>query len=192
MNKDVIIGFLAFLVIVGLLLWVFSAISHEILFGVLVGLVPSGILFYQERQKAKMEYRNWLLRNKEACLIELVDTFISGLYDKKSSEEKKAEKIMKKLQMIQSSLLIWGSPSLIGAWNELQTSIGTSKSDEETMRHSEKFFRVIRKELDHDDSDLAPGEIWATILKSDEKQKVLDACKGEIYETGDYGKKQGK
>lgn len=184
MKTQTFIGFAVFLVIAALVVWFFIATELDILLGVLVGLVPSAILLYQERQKAKREDRNWLLRNKEACLIEMVDAIISGISDKKGTKEERAARMVERLQMLRSPLLIWGSPSFISAWNQFQrTSHGGDPS--EIFKASERLFRAIRKELEHDDSDLVPGEVLATILRLEDKGIALDACRGENYEEND-------
>ncbi|MDD9868773.1 MAG: hypothetical protein OXU50_02600 [Gammaproteobacteria bacterium] len=186
MNKDTIISFVTFLIIVaivGSLFWFFSSVPHEILVGIFVGLVPSGILWHLQIRKEKREHRNWLLRNKEAYLTELVDILISSLHDEKGSEEEKVLKIRNKLKHFLPALLVWGTPPMLRAWNDLQNSRAKGgESEEDFIKGGERFFRTIRKELGHDDSALKPGELWATLIRSEEKQKVLDACKDEVYE----------
>ena len=48
------------------------------------------------------------------------------------------------------------------------------------IKAGERFLRAIRKELGHNDSSMSPGEVLATMLKPEDKQAALDACKGEV------------
>ena len=161
-------------------LLVFSNVSHEILLGLFVGLTPSVILWYSQKNKEEKEHKNWLLRNKEAFLIDFMDIFISLSQDKTSNAKQKEEIVLKRMHHIQLALLVWGSSAMFRAYEELLKATGEDFASK--TRSGERFFRIIRNELGHDDSALAPGAVWAHLLKSENKQQALDACKGEIYE----------
>ncbi len=182
MKKQFFISSIVFVGFIFFLFWFFSKVSHEILLGLFAGLTPSGVLWYLQNRKDEKEHHNWLLRNKEAYLTEMVDVFISLLHDKKSSAEKKAEKLEKRLLRLQPALFVWGTPVVIHAWNQMQLNIKDSNDLDNVIRNGERFFRSIRKELGHDDSLLKPGELWAALLRPGDKQRALDACKGETYE----------
>ena len=181
MNKKTIaFSFILIVGITGLLFWFFSKVSHEILLGLFAGLVPSLVILHIQNRKNQVEHHNWLLRNKEAFLTEIVDIFISPLHDEKGSEKAKNDKILKRLNRFLPALFVWGSPSIFRAWSELIQSTDPD-SLEDSIKKYERFFRAIRKELGYDDSSLAPGEVSAILLKLEDKQKALDACKDEIY-----------
>ena len=181
MKKDIFLGIVSLLVIIVLIWLLFSTVSQEILLGLFVGLTPSIVLYYLHIRKEERDRHDWLLRNKNAYLTEIVDILVSSGYNKEGSEEKKTATLLKRFEHLRPALLVWGAPSVLHAWNELQQISHDTDSVESIIRKSERFFRVIRKELKHDDSKLAPGMVWATLLKPEEKQKSLDACKGEVY-----------
>ncbi len=139
------------------------------------GSFPSLIYWSAQRRKEKQERENWILRDKKAYLIELVSIFDSFIQDK-GSDEAKQRKLLKRFKSFRPALLIWGSPPVIKVWNEQKDISGDSM---EGIRQAEKLFRAIRKELDHDDSQLPPGAIVATLVKPEEKKKVYEACKDE-------------
>ena len=170
----ILVGIIIFLIF---LFWFFTS---EVLLAFIAGASPTVVLVYLQNRKENKEHRNWLLRNKKACLAEIVDIFMSLLQDKESNEKRKSAKLFQRIQYLQPALLVWGSPSTLRAWNEMQ-EISSDGDSENAIRRAEKFFRVIRKELGHSDSSLKPGEVLATILKPEEKKKALDVCKGEVY-----------
>lgn len=182
MIKQQVIGILALLIILGFLALLIRLLSTEVLLAFIAGAMPSVVLLYLQNRKEKKDDYNWLLRNKEACLAEIVDIFISLANDQQSSEEQKNKLLLQRVKRLQPALFVWGSPQVLRAWNELQEIPSDGETLENTIRRGEKFFRAIRKALGHDDSFLKPGELWATLLKSEEKQTALDACKNEVYD----------
>ena len=182
MNKHLIIGFVGLIGIISFIIFLFWFFTPEVLLAFIAGATPSVILLYLQNRKEEKEHHNWLLRNKEACLAEIADIFVSSIYDERSSEQERNKKVLERLKRLKPALFVWGSPSILRAWNEMQEMSAVDESLENGIRRGEKFFRTIRKELGHDDSSLEPGELWASLLKAEEKQKALDACKGEVYE----------
>ena len=180
MKKQIFFGFLFLAFVLGVLFWFFSNVSHEILLGLFVGLTPSVILWYSQKNKEEKEHKNWLLRNKEAFLIDFMDIFISSCQDKTSNAKQKEETALKRMHHIQLALLVWGSSAMFRAYDEFLKVTGEDLAGK--TRTGERFFRIIRNELGHDDSTLAPGAVWGHILKPEDKQQALDICKGEIYE----------
>ena len=180
-KKESVTGFLILAILIFGVVFLLKNISSDIWVG-LMALLSSGVLVYLQKRKEEREHRNWLLRNKEAYLTDIVDLLISSIQDKESSEKVKQAKLLKRLKHLKPALMLWGSPSFIRAWDLMQ-QMPTGVDSETAIATGEKFFRAIRKELEHDDSSLKPGEISATILlKHEDKQIALDACKNEVYE----------
>ena len=182
MKQQVFITSIVFVVLVGIIVFLFWYFTPGNLSAYIAGLMPSVVLWYSQIRKEKSEHHDWLLRNKEACLAEIVDIFISQLQDKESSERAKNAKLLERIKYLQSGLFVWGSPTILHAWNEMQETSVEGISVEEATRRGEKLFRIIRKELGHDDSSLKPGGLWATMLKPEEKEMAFEACRGEVYE----------
>lgn len=182
-NWNIIILTHVCLVFLFFLIW-FNILSVNLLIGVVVGLVPSMIAINQKKKDREEDYSKWLMQNKEACAIELVNTFITAIYtDKELSNQKKQDRMLERLNRVIPALVIWASPSLIRQWEELTTA---PQGDDvaNVTRRGERFIRTVRKDLGNkNDYRLAPGTFWATLVKSDDKQKAYDACKGEKYDS---------
>lgn len=157
---------------------VFRYFQPETLLALIVGLMPSIIFLWTQKNKEKREHANWVLRNREAYLLELVRIFTLFLINK-GSDESKQKKLMKQMEAFRPGLLVWGSPSVLELWNDL---LEVSKNPADGIKKGERMLRTIRKELGQDDSSLTPGAIMATLIKAEERQQVYEVCKGEIYE----------
>ncbi len=180
MKRKTLLGVVIFLAIIIGLVFIFRNVDYQILLGVIVGLIPSGVLWHLQKKKDEKDHRDWLLRNREAYLLEIVDILISSASMKESSEEKKLKNMLDRLKNFNSAILVWGSPSMLRAWNEMQ-QVPVGVGIKQATRNGERFLRKIRKELGHDDSKLKPGEVWATLLIPKDKQGALDACRNEVY-----------
>lgn len=168
----VVFGLFVFVVV-----FIFKYFQPETLLALIVGLMPSIIYIWTQRSSKKREHANWILRDKRAHLLELVSMFSSLLTDK-SSDEIKQRNIAKKLELVRPGFLIWGPPDMIELWNNL---FDDRSDPTENIKKGERMLRIIRKELGHNDSKLPPGAIIATLIKAEEKQKVYEVCKGEVY-----------
>lgn len=154
----------------------------DLLIGLVIGLVPTFITFYQRKKERDEDYRNWLMQNKDACAIELVNSFLTLAFEKSNLTEKRQHQFtVTRIKQLMPAMITWASPQLINQWE--RTASGSHLGDEgETIKQGERLLRTVRKDLGHDDSKLKPGTLWAMLIKPDEKKKVYDACKGENYE----------
>ena len=177
-----ILGIIIILVVIAFIVWWLHASGLDLLVGVIVGLVPSFLLFYQRRQDREENHKNWLLQNKEACAIELVDIFMSSALNvDNKSEQAKQDEMQRRLKILLPAIIVWGKPNLIEAWETMQTqTIGRDIG--EITRQGERFLRAVRESLGHDDKGLRPGAVWAALIKPDEKEIIYKACKGETYD----------
>ena len=181
-NKEIFIGALILVFSMAFIKgvsWFFN-ISPDIWVGLIAGLSPYGVTVYLQKRKEEREHYDWLLRNKEACLTEMVDVIMSLLHDVKKGKKIDEDELLEKFQQLQPAMMLWGEPSVIDAWGSIQQS--SSRGLEEIIRSGERLFRAIRKELGVDDSSLKLGELWAALLKPEDKQTALDACNNEVYE----------
>ena len=117
------------------------------------------------------------MSDKKAYLVEVVHIFSSMLADKRKKKTTNMEELVKKFESLRPALVVWGAPTTIRAWEEIQISDDL----DEMYRKLERFFRAIRKEAGCDDSGLEPGEVTCIFLIEEDKPAVLNACKGETY-----------
>ncbi len=173
-KKSIALG----LVIIAGLVWLFWYLlsnNFNLFAGLMAGLTPSMITIYLQRENQKREHQNWILRNKDAFLIEIIDIYTSLLGPNKKQD------VEKRLRNIQPALLAHGSGGTLKAWEEM-ASLTKGESPDAIIRRGERFFRALRKDLGRDDSKVRAGAVWAIILKPEDRQKAFDACKGEKYD----------
>ena len=170
-------------IIVGFVLMIVWLNRQELnfLLGLVVGLIPTFITIYQRKKERDEDYRNWLMQNKEACAIEIMNTIFDLAFEKSNLSEHKQKKwIEKRIKQLLPAMVVWGSSDLIKQWEKI-ASMSHGGDGVELIKQGELLIRTVRKDLNHNDSDLKPGALWAMMIKSDEKQQAYDACKGETY-----------
>ena len=163
--------------------------GQELLLGLLVGLVPTLITVWQYKQQTKLEHKQWLLRDSNACLLETIDIFVSLLQQgqKKTNSKRQERKLLERFKNLRLALFAHASASTLKAWDTLMVEMvkgslaPTLIREDQIIREGERFFRTIRRDLGHNDSDLQPGELWGALFDEEGKQKALAACKGEDY-----------
>lgn len=173
-----LLGFVILLVAGFTVYWIFREVDHNLLLGLIIGLVPSIITWILQKQRIAHEHQRWLLSDKKAYFVEIVHILSSMLAAGRKKKSMSTEDLVEKFESLRPGLITWGSPSIIRSWRELQKP---SDDLSEMYRKMERFLRVIRKEAGCDDSELKPGEVTSIFLKERDKQTVLDACKKEIY-----------
>ena len=166
-----LIALIAFSLLVGWLLWYLFAEANQLLIGLFAGLLPSIITIIIHINNQKKEHKNWILRNRDAFLIQIIDMVITASHGEDVVDMKKHVK------SIQPALIAYGSKDLLEAWKDmLKMSEETDMS--KMLVRSEKFLRALRKELGHDDSAMPPGYIFTAITKPDGKEEILKHFRG--------------
>ncbi len=173
-----ILWLIPIVILLGLICYLFID-NSQLLLGLIAGLIPSIITILMQRQNQERERQNWLLRNKDAFLIEIIEIFVSQT----DPERKMTNKEMaKRIKNMRPAMIAHGSGDTLEAWAEMTSSSTENMSMEEITKRGERFFRAIRKDLGRDDSNTLPGAVSATLITEEEKQAIFDACKGEKYD----------
>ena len=163
--------------IIGLVYFLFTS-KQDLFIGLLAGLVPTAVTIWQYRKQTKREHEQWLLRNRDAFMIEIINIFVSMLDRKdKTDSEQEQKELLERIRALRPALLAHAPASTLRAYTALQDLSGKN-----TMREGERFFRAIRKDLGHDDSKLKPGEVWGTLLDKEGREEILRSCRGERYD----------
>ncbi|MDA8003190.1 MAG: hypothetical protein MPL62_18045 [Alphaproteobacteria bacterium] len=159
--------------------------NPEILIALVIGLLPSAIVLHVQNRTEKRERHKWLLEKRATVLAGLISAFgkmfKAGRFSTTLAErQQKTLEIQQVLMDNKSDVIAWAPISVIRAWKEMEAFTfdggalnATNKSLMETIESLDKVFRVIRKELDHDDSSLKKGELVGVFL-SDEARKHLE------------------
>lgn len=169
-----VLGMIALAILVGGVILVFNYLKPETFIALIAGLLPAIIFWRLQIRREKKEHHNWLLRNNKAYLIDFVDNLAKTLHSKEKESEKE-KKIFESLKSFTPALVVWGTPDMITAWNELGKN-ELKDANNNSIRMAEQLLRMIRKELGHDDSGLRKGEVMSTFIKGDEKDAIIKAC----------------
>ena len=142
-----------------LIYWLINT-QPQLFAGIIVGLIPSAITVWQYRKQAEQDHQNWLLRDRNACLVEICRLFFSLAHDSRGTngklEGKKLDNLTKQIKKLQPAFLAHASVATLRAWNELQYQVQNQDAKEITRR-GERLFRAIRKNLGQNDKKLLPG-----------------------------------
>ena len=168
-----VLGIIALAILVGGVILFFKYFKPETFIALIAGLLPAIIFWRLQIRREEKEHHNWLLRNKKAYLIDFVDNLSKTLHNK-GTEAEKEKKISESLKSFTPALVVWGTPDMITAWNELGKN--ELKDANNSIRMAEQLLRMIRKELGHDDSGLRKGEVMSIFIKGDEKDAIIKAC----------------
>ena len=182
------IGYVILLIIILFVGWLlrhlFVEINHLLTGG---GLIALASLFFaiwkyrdnkkKEREDKKEEHEEWLLRDKEALLIDLIDIISIILF---KAREHNAGYLQKRMELLLPAFIAHGSKNLLEAWYEFQDMSEVDLSDK--FIQAEKLLRVIRKDLGQDDSETPPGHILMVIVKPGEREELLKHFRDVKYD----------
>ena len=157
------------------LLWLIFAYANQLLIGLLVAVASLSFAIWKYRDDKKKEHQNWLLRNKDAFLIEIINIVIMAAHSKGAID------MEKHIKLIQPALIAHGSKDLLEAWEDMQ-KISEEPNISKNMVSCEKFLRALRKDLGHKDSAIPPGHILKVMIKPDDQKMLLEAFKGVKYD----------
>ena len=177
-NKWEKIGFVVLLMVILLVGWLgwylFVYANHwRILAFVALATLIFTIVTY--RIDKKREDREWILRNREAFLIEIMVMIFSTMRGGSVVD------IIKQVKLIQPALIAHGSKDMLEAWDNIQNTLEETDSSKRMVEY-ERFLRAIRKELGRDDSEIPPGHILKVIIHADERGALLKDFEGVKYD----------
>ena len=132
-----------------------------------------------ERDDKNREHKEWILRNKEAFLIEIIDIIIEASNDETDDDEV-SDDMVKRVKLLHPAFFAHGKKDFLDAWYNFQ--IAPKDDSSKTFIESERLLRAIRKELGHDDSKIPPGHILMSIIKIGEREELLEHFKDVKYD----------
>ncbi len=145
--------------------------------GIIIAFMSLAYKIISDRIKKREEHQEWLLRNKNAILIEIVDLLTSGLGSTKNIGRRELDR---RLKNINPALIAHGSNELLKTFGAFRKSKGQQNTDE-IIKTGERLLRIIRAELGLDDSKMLPGGVLSSILGESGKQFAFEICKDEKY-----------
>ncbi|MDA8002161.1 MAG: hypothetical protein MPL62_12855 [Alphaproteobacteria bacterium] len=176
-----LVGVLLFLLVFGPAapaIWNYASQNPGFSLGLLVGLFPAAvsayIAFAVQNKKEKSEYQKWLLEKREAVFAELVSVIGGAVESTRVSEIATvgtSGEIAAAVRKCKPKLAMWAPASLLRDWRVLEESceiVSSQEEFEDALWAIDDFFRAFRKELGHDDSALARGELVRVFLDSED------------------------
>ena len=85
------------------------------------------------------------------------------------------QKQVKEMLNLKTELVIWSNSDVIDAWNEFELTTETAPVGQPRpiLLAMEKVMRVMRKDLGHDDSELAEGALFSLFLTPESKKELM-------------------
>ena len=168
---------LALIVLAGWLSWIFVVNFNHAdpsvkasLIG-LFGMFLVALIANYYTRKREIDARHFA--NKREGYMQLIDMIFDSILSIKNNENLTEEEMLHKMISFKKSLLIWGGPNIIEAWNNFESKSVGNIDPKETLKEMEKVLRKIRKDLGHDDSPLKFGALSDLLLIAEDKGKLF-------------------
>lgn len=137
----------------------------------LLGIVSAALVTHYKTKEREISARHFA--NKREGYTELINLIFDLLQSVKNKQNMQQEELVKKMMFFKKSLMIWGGPEVIRAWNAYELKSQAQLSREETLQEFDILLKTIREDLGHDDRTLPSGNLTALILDPKAKQMVL-------------------
>lgn len=175
-----ILGYVAVLILVGVgawLLWVFvtniDSADPSVKAGLigLLGMFLVALITHYQTKRREIDARHFA--DKREGYTEFIDLLFDFIVASKNKKELTEKEMLSKIIPFKKTLLIWGGPNTIKAWNQFEIKSSDKLAPEKALEEMEKILREIRKDLGHDDSELESGNLSGLFLIADDKKKLL-------------------
>lgn len=137
----------------------------------LFGIVTVALVTHYKTKEREISARHFA--NKREGYTELINLFFDVMQSVKKNEDMQQEELVKKMASFKKSLMVWGGPEVIRAWNAFELKSQAQLSPAETMKTFDNLLRAIREDLGHDDGVLPSGSLAALILIPEDKKVAL-------------------
>ena len=174
---DYVMG-LGIVVFAAWLLWVFvaniNAADSSVKAGLigLLGMFSAALITNYLTKKREIDARHFA--DKREGYMHLIDMLFDILMSTKNNEKINEEEMLKKIIPFKKTLLVWGEPNIIDAWNHYEMRSEEGLAPKKIIREMEMMLRAIRKDLGHDDSQLKFLSLLALIINAKDKKKFLE------------------
>lgn len=184
---DIIGKILAFalLVFIAYLLWLFVSNLLEADANIktsVIGFISAiAIASFTHYQTKKREISARHFADKREGYLEIINLIFDILKSvKEENEDMFQEDMTKKMMSFKKSLMVWGGPEVIKAWNTYEVKLAANElksteeqSPKEMIQDLDNILRAFRKDLGHNDGTLPSGSLAALILVAEDKNVAL-------------------
>ena len=126
---------------------------------------------FAERRKGSMNLVDMLFRLFQASRGTEGD--VKGI-EEGIEEEFGPEEMRDIIMDFKKSIMIWGGPDLIQAWNDYEINSNKLQGAPGVILEMDKLLRAIRKDLGHSDGTLNDGDLVGLVLKIEDREKLLE------------------
>ncbi len=176
-----LIAFIFGVIILGAIVWLawsflgyFQASTDEIKASIMgVGSVVLVAIISQHLSK-KREIESRHFEQKTIAYSHIFDLMFKAIQLSKEDKELSPAQLASESLNIKKSLMVWGSPAVLKAWDQFEVTASAGEvSDEknplEILKRVENIFKAIRKDLGHNDTDLKTGDLFRLIVRAEDK-----------------------
>ena len=139
-----------------------------------IGVITAALVTHYQTKKRENSARHFA--NKRESYTGFIDMFFDIMESAQENQNMPQKEIAEKMTSFKKSLMVWGGPEVIRAWNsyELKFAANALKSKEqqpleETIQDLDVIVRAFRKDLGHNDGTLSKGSLAALILPAEYK-----------------------
>lgn len=137
----------------------------------LFGIVCVALLTQYYAQKREIAARHFVEKTKAySHVFDLVFKILTNTKEGKSIKE---TELFKDGMELKKALMVWGSQDVLKAWNKYEVDAAADNAPDKILLNVDAIFRRIREDLGHNDSSMAEGELFKTLIIATEKEKFL-------------------
>lgn len=133
--------------------------------------LTAAIIAHHFSKKREISARHFI--EKQRAYKEIFDITFDFVSSNVTNQAVTDDDLMQKMIAIKKSLMIWASPEVLKAWIDIQRTADVNQSPEAAILKWENLYRLIRKDLGHNDSSLPKGELMGLILKSPDHEQYI-------------------
>ena len=180
-NALKILGYVAILAFVVLAVWLFWVFVENInaadpsvkagLIG-LLGMFSVALISNYQTKKREIDARHFA--DKREGYMQFIDLLFDFISSSKGNKKPTEKEMLPKIKLFKKTLLVWGGPNIIEAWNHFEIKSDEGLAPEEMLQEMEKILREIRKDLGHDDTQLKSGNLSGLFIIAKDKKKLLE------------------
>ena len=135
------------------------------------GMLSVTLVVHYQTKKREINARHFA--DKRDGYMHLIDLIFELLFSIKAGKSLSEKTMQVKMIKFKKSLLVWGGPEIIEAWNQYELKADENLPSVEYILEMENVLRAVRKDLGHNDSTLKFGSLSALFLLAKEKKKVI-------------------
>ena len=137
----------------------------------MLGMLSVALVVHYQTKKREIDARHFA--NKRAGYMILIDLIFELLFSIKEGKSLSEKAMQKKMIKFKKSLLVWGGPEIIEAWNQYELTVAANLPSVNLILELENVLRAVRKDLGHNDSTLEFGSLSALFLVAKDKKNVI-------------------